>query len=293
MDLTALSAFVHVVQHGSFTKAAAKMGSHKAQLSRTISSMERELGVRLLERTTRRVTLTTVGREIYHQALSVLSGIDDIRQTATAQNGEPRGTLRITTSAEFGLIGLSRWMSVYAERFPDVRIEVDLTGREVDLGYEGFDLSIQLGPVEEAAPTLHKLGELSYGLYASPRYLDRYGTPEDGDQVPRHRLLMSSTRGQRAGWRLITLSRELRVADGARLKTNNSAVVREAALQGLGIALLPNMLAKDDVGRGALKRVLSAWSAPKVPVHALTPPERQLAAKARAFIDLALELSLS
>jgi DNA-binding transcriptional LysR family regulator len=292
MDLASLSAFVKVVQNGSFTKAAAALDSHKAQLSRTIAAMERDLGIRLLERTTRRVTLTQVGREVYHQALAVLGGVEDIRRTATLQQGEPRGVLRLTTSTEFGLIGLNRWLATYAERYPEVRIDVDLTGRRVDLGYEGFDLAILLGPADENDGAVHKLGEISYGLYASPRYLERNGTPEDGDQVSRHRLL-SASRGQRGGWRLVTLSREIRVADSARLSTNNSAVIREAAVQGLGIALLPNALAKEDVSRGVLRRVLSAWSAPRMPVNAVTPLDRQIAPKARAFIDLALEFPVS
>ena len=292
MDLTALATFVNVVQNGSFTKAAVVMRSHKAQLSRTLAALERELGIKLLERTTRRITLTSVGQEVFNQAVGILAGVEDIRQTAEAQTGTPRGVLRITTSPEFGLGGLNRWISAYAEKYPDVRIEVDLTARKVDLRYEGVDVYLQLGTPEETDTTLvRKLGEISYGLYASPQYLQKHGTPNDGDQVSQHRLLMASGRGQKSGWRLVTLSRELRVADQARLKANTSAMLRDAALQGLGIALLPNVMTRDDVARGALKRVLSAWSAPKEPVHAIMPKGRESAPKVQAFLSLAQEMA--
>lgn len=293
MDLGALTAFVRVVQSGSFTKAAASMETHKAQLSRTLANLERELGVRLIERTTRRLHLTEVGEEIYQRALGVLAGVEDIAQTAATQRGAPRGVLRITTDPEFGLVALGRWTNAYAERFPEVRIDVDMTGRSVDLAHDGFDLGIQLGPPGAGATTPVKLGELSYGLYASPAYLERNGTPADADQVQQHSLLMFTSSGQRNLWRLITLSRELRVERAARLQANNSLMVRDAAVRGLGLALLPNALAKDDVARGTLKRVLSAWSGPKVPVHAVFPSERPPAPKVRAFVDLAAELTLA
>lgn len=293
MDLGALTAFVRVVDSGSFTKAAAAMDTHKAQLSRTLAHLERELGVRLLERTTRRLALTDIGQEIYQRAVGVLAGVDDIAQTAATQRAAPRGVLRITTDPEFGLVGLGRWTHAYAERFPEVRVDVDLTGRTVDLAHDGFDLGIRLGPAHERDVAPVKLGELSYGLYASPAYLERNGTPEDADQVQQHPLLMFTATGQRSLWRLITLSRELRVERAARVQANNSLLVRDAAVRGLGLALLPNTLAKDDVSRGALKRVLSAWSGPKVPIHAVFASERPPAARTRAFIDLAAELALT
>lgn len=293
MDLGALTAFVRVVQSGSFTKAAAAMETHKAQLSRTLANLERELGVRLLERTTRRLSLTEIGEEIFQRSLGVLAGVEDIAATAATQRATPRGVLRITTDPEFGLVALGRWTHSYAERFPDVRVDVDLSVRNVDLAHDGFDLGIRLGQPHGHDVSPAKLGELSYGLYASPAYLERNGAPEDADQVQKHSLLMFSGPGQRNLWRLITLSRELRVERPARIQANNSLLVRDAAVRGLGLALLPNTVAKEEVTRGALKRVLSAWSGPKVPVFAVFPNERPPTAKVRAFIDLATEMALS
>lgn len=293
MDLSALKAFVSIVQTGSFTGAAKTLRSHKAGLSRTIAHLEKQLGVRLLERTTRRVRLTAIGQAIYDRAVAVLAAIEDIEATAASQHGVPKGVLRILADPELGPAGVGRWVNAYAQKYPEVRVEVDLSGRTVDLLHEGFDLSIVLetAPNPEAAHQ-QKLGELSYGLYASPAYLDKQGTPKDGDDLRQHPLLMSSAAAQR-GWRLITLSRELRIDGPARLRANNSLLMRDAAISGVGIALLPNAVGKEEVARNTLRRVLSAWSAPKIPVHAVLPGIGLPTSKVRAFLEMAVAAPLT
>ncbi|HEY4646699.1 MAG TPA: LysR family transcriptional regulator [Steroidobacteraceae bacterium] len=292
MDLYSLSTFVKVVQTGSFTKAAASIGTHKARVSRGLAGLEKELGVRLLERTTRRVRLTEVGQQIYDQAVGVLAAVDDIQSIAGNLQSDPQGTLRLMVTSELGVTGFGRWIDAYAEKYPKVAIEIDVSDRPVDLVAEGLDLALHTGPLAESAVGARKVGELSYGLYASPAYLERHGTPQDGDDLRKHPLLMFSGSGQR-GWRLVTLSRELRIDGPARVRANDSLVVRDAAMRGLGIALLPTVIGKEEVSRGTLRRVLSAWSAPKVPVHALFLGGRDLVPKVRAFIDLASTMPLS
>ncbi|HKE43550.1 MAG TPA: LysR family transcriptional regulator [Steroidobacteraceae bacterium] len=286
MDLSSLSAFVKIVQSGSFTRAAESLGSHKAHVSRSIAQLERKLGIRLLERTTRRVRLTDVGQQVYEQALNIMASVADIEATAASLRGEPAGTLRLSADVEFGLSGLSRWIDGFAQKHPQVGVDVELTTGSADLIREGFDLALRMGSIEGTELTSQKLGEVAYGLYASPGYLEKSGTPGDGDAVSQHPLLMYSASPQR-GWRLTTLSRELRIDGPARLRANNSGIAREAALRGLGIALLPAAVAKEDVTRGTLRRVLSAWSGPKVPVFALFPPGRQHTPRVHAFIEIA------
>ncbi len=305
MDLYALVAFVKIVQSGSFTGAAKALGGHKAGLSRTLAHLEKQLGVRLLERTTRRVRLTPIGQAIYDRAVAVIAAVEDIEATAASQHGQPRGVLRVLADPELGAAGVGRWVNAYAERFPDVRVEIDFNGAAFDLLHEGFDLAIRLGvlPETKAAetptgqlsnpyPAMHKLGELSYGLYASPAYLAKHGVPEDGDDLRQHPLLMISATAQR-GWRLVTLSRELRIEGPARLRANNSLLMRDAAVDGLGIALLPNLIGREEIARGTLKRVLSAWSGPKAPVHALLAGVGLPTSKVRAFVELAAETPLT
>ena len=292
MDLGSLSAFVKIVQSGSFTKAADALGSHKAHISRSLAHLEQELGIKLLERTTRRVRLTDVGQQVYDQALGIMASVADIEATAAGMRGEPAGVLRVSADVEFGLNGLSRWLDAFAQKYPQVGIEADLTTGSADLTAEGFDLSLRLGSVEGVTLPSQKLGELAYGLYASPSYLEKNGTPDDGDALAKHVLLMYSASPQR-GWRLVTLSREVRVDGPARLRANNSTLVREAAIHGLGIALLPVAIAKEVVTRGALRRVLSAWSGPKVPIFALFPAGRQHTPRVHAFVEIANATPLS
>lgn len=292
MDLGALSTFVRVVQTGSFTKAAAAIGTHKAHVSRGLAGLEKELGVKLLERTTRRLRLTEVGQQIFDQAITVLAGVADIHATAGNLVGEPQGTLRIAATAELGVIGLHRWIDAYVEKYPAVEVDVDVSGRPVDFAADGFDLALRTGPIEESGLMARKIGELSFGLYASPGYLDQQGTPQDGEDLRKHPLLMFSGTARR-GWRLLSLSRELRIEGPARLRATDSIVVRDAAVRGLGIALLPVVLGKEEITRGTLRRVLSAWTGPKMPVHAVFPVSRQTTPRVRAFIDVAMAAPLS
>jgi DNA-binding transcriptional LysR family regulator len=292
MDLSSLSTFVKVVQTGSFTKAAAAIGTHKAHVSRGLAGLEKELGVRLLERTTRRVRLTEVGQQIYDQAIGVLAAVEDIQSIAGNLQSDPQGTLRLVVPSELGVTGFGRWVDAYAEKYPQVALEIEVSSRPVDLVADGIDLALHAGALDESAVGARKVGELTYGLYASPTYLERNGAPQDGDELRKHPLLMFSGSGQR-GWRLVTLSRELRIDGPARVRANDSVVVRDAAVRGLGIALLPTVIGKEEVSRGTLRRVLSAWSAPKVPVHAVFLGGRDLVPKVRAFIDVATTMPLS
>jgi LysR family transcriptional regulator for bpeEF and oprC len=145
METSELTAFVKVVQSGSFTRAAESMGTQKAYLSRVVTQLEQKLGVRLLERTTRSLSLTEAGREIFERAVGILGAMEDVERVAQQTLAEPRGTLRLTCGVEFGMIAVSRWISDYLARYPLVNVESDFTGRIVDIVHEGFDLAIRIG----------------------------------------------------------------------------------------------------------------------------------------------------
>jgi len=288
MEFSELEAFVKVVQTGSFTRAAEGLGTQKAHLSRVVSNLERKLGARLLERTTRSLSLTEIGREIFERAVGILGAVEDAERVAHRMNSEPRGTLRLTCGVEFGMIAVSRWIAEYLERYPQVSVESDFTGRIVDIVHEGFDLAIRVGSLADSSLAARKLGELRYGLFASPAYLARRGTPRSPEALAGHDLLRFSGGSHRQGWRLTKGSAEYRVDAAGRLRINNSFAVRDAAVRGLGIALLPLAVARDALAAGALLRMLSAWSPPTVPVHAVFPGTRYLTPKVRAFIDHAV-----
>jgi DNA-binding transcriptional LysR family regulator len=288
MELSALTALVKVVQAGSFTRAAEAMHTQKAHLSRVITNLERELGVRLLERTTRSLSLTEVGREIFERAVGILGAVDDAERVAQRTLAEPRGVLKLTCGVEFGMIAVSRWIDAYLQRYPQVCVEADFTGRVIDIVHEGFDLAIRVGELPDSRLAARRLGELHYGLFASPDYLARRGIPGSPEELPQHDLLVFTAGSHRVGWRLAQGSENLRIDAAARLRINNSFAVRDAAIRGLGIAQLPVVVASVALSSNELTRVLPEWHPPAVPVHALFPSNRYLTPKVRAFIDHAV-----
>jgi len=286
IELDQLRTLVKVVQAGSFTRAAELLGSEKARLSRLVSRLESQLGVRLLERTTRSLRLTEVGREIFERAVTVLAAVEDTEQVAARVHDVPRGVLRLTCGVEFGQLAVSAWVSAYLKRYPDVAVEADYTNRIVDLVHEGFDLAIRVGELAESSLAARRLGELTYGLYAAPAYLERHGTPRNIDALSGHVRILFTGGVFRSGWRLADVRGSHTVEGPARLAVNNSYAARDAAAAGLGIALLP-----DAIGRTApsLRRVLPKVEGPRVPYSAVFPSARFLTPKVRAFVDLALE----
>lgn len=289
MELNELSAFVKVVQTGSFTRAADMLGTQKAHLSRVITQLEKKLGVRLLERTTRSLSLTEVGREMFERAVGILGAVDDAQRAAQKTQAEPRGVLKLTCGVEFGMVSVSRWIAEYMQKYRQVQVQADFTGRLVDLVHEGFDLAIRVGNLPDSSLAARKLGNLEYGLFASPGYLARRGVPAQPAELASHDRLVFSGGVQTTAWRLRNGAEELTVEVSPRLRVNNSFAVRDAVEQGLGVAQLPLVVVQQQLDQGLLARVLPQWQPPGVPVHALFPSARYLTPKVRAFIDHAVE----
>ena len=289
MELSHLDTFVKVVQTGSFTRAAEQLRSQKAHVSRVVSQLESELGVRLLERTTRSLSLTEIGREFFERAVGILGAAEDARRAVQKAQGEPRGTLRLSCGVEFGLLAVNGWVREYLRRHPGVDVDVDMTGRLVDIVHEGFDLAVRVGPLADSTLAARKLGELRYGLFAAPGYVQRRSIPAHPDALGGHDLVRFSGGQQRGAWRLSRGQDTRTVEPKARLQVNNSFAVRDATLDGLGIARLPWVLAQPEVDAGRLVPVLADWQLPTAPVHAVFGSARYLTPKVRAFIDLAVE----
>lgn len=289
MELQELKIFVRVVQTGSFTRAADSLNTQKAHLSRVITELEKKLGVRLLERTTRSLSLTEIGREIFERAIGILGAVDDAQRVAQKTQTEPRGILKLTCGVEFGMISVSRWVADYLQRFKHVQVQADFTGRLVDLVHEGFDLAIRVGNLPDSSLAARKLGNLQYGLFASQDYLARRGTPVAPNDLVDHDRIVFSGGAQPQSWYLTNGAQNVKVEVAPRLQVNNSFAVRDAAEQGLGVAKLPLVIAQHQLVKGLLVPVLSEWKLPEVPVHALFPSARYLTPKVRAFIDLAVD----
>lgn len=288
MELGSLQAFVKVVQAGSFTAAAETLRTDKARLSRVVSALERELAVRLLERSTRSLSLTEAGREFFERAQGILASVDDARMAMQRSRGEPHGTLRLSCGVEFGLVAVSAWIADYLAAYPQMQVEADYSNRVVDIVHEGFDLAVRVGPLADSSLAARRLGQIDYGLYASPAYLQRQGRPAHPSELATHPLVVYGGTAPQGSWQLLRGTETLRVKVPARLRVNTSLAVREALQRGLGIGLLPRRLAEPaSAAPGGLERVLPDWSAPEVPVHAVFASARYLSPKVRAFIDRA------
>lgn len=289
MDLSRYRALVTVVQSGSFTRAAERLRTQKARVSRQISELEAELGVRLLERTTRRLRLTEVGREIYERSVDILEAVEDTRRLAQAVRGEPRGLLRVTMPLEFGLLAGFAWVGSMLAHHPELTIEVDSASRLLDLVHEGFDLAIRVGSLRDSRMAARRLGELHYGLYAAPDYLRRRGIPQSPVDLAHHDLICFSPGGRSVPLRLQRTGESPTVLEVApRLRVDSRYAQRDALIAGLGVGENLRMIAAPEVAAGRLVPVLSEWVGLPVPVHAVFPSQRYLTPKVRAFVDHAL-----
>ncbi len=288
MNSDQLQAFVKIVQAGSFSRAAELMNTQKSHLSRVLTQLEGELGVKLIERTTRALHVTEVGREVFERAVGILGAMDDVQRVTQNTQGQPRGILRLTCGVEFGQMAVGGWVDEYLASHPQVAVEMEYTSRLLDLVHEGFDLAIRIGTLDESRLAARLLGQLEYGLFAAPGYLKRRGMPHHPDDLKQHELLLFSVGSQRSGWRLQGPdSQTVKVDSATRLRVNNNLAVCEAAAQGLGVAQLSLLVAAGPVARGELVPVLPDWAAAPVPAHAVFPSNRYLTPKVRAFIDLA------
>lgn len=291
MTLDQLRVYVKVIDAGSFTLAAERLNTRRSHVSRVIAQLEADLGVALLERTTRTRSITEAGREVYERALVILGAVDETLRATQQLQEEPRGLLRLTCGVEFGMITLGAWIEDYVARYPQVAVEVEYTSRELDLVHEGFELAIRSGPLPDSRLVARPLGRFEYGLFASPAYLEAHGHPETPSDLERHALVVFTGGPVKAGWTLHHPEQEavVSVKASARLRINAGTGVRDAVLKGLGIGQMPWVMAREAVALGQLKPVLVPWHPAPVDVFALYPSSRYLTPKVRAFIDLALE----
>ena len=286
MNVDELTVFVAVVRAGSFTGAARALGSQKAHASRAVSRLERRLGVRLLQRSTRSLAVTEVGRELFERATGIISALDETQAMIQRTQAEPQGVLKLTCGVEFGLLVVNRWIRAYLKRYPLVRVDADFSDRLIDLIHEGFDLAIRIGQLADSSLSVRSLGEVSYALYASPEYLRLHGPPDHPGQLASRDLIMFVAAAP-PEWHLANANEQVEIAARARLVVNNHVGARDATVDGLGIALLPRFLAAQFVADGRLIEVLPGWTRAPAPVNAVFASSRYLSPKVRAFIDLA------
>jgi DNA-binding transcriptional LysR family regulator len=287
--LVSMRAFAKVVEHGSFSAAAREMRLSRSAVSKYVIDLEQELGVQLLNRTTRSASPTDNGRVYYDRCVAILAEIEEADLTVAHLQAEPRGLLRVNAPMSFGTLHLGRALAAFMERYPELQIELMLSDQQLDTVQEGFDVTIRIADLTDSSLIARRIVPARRVLCASPGYLKRRGTPRHPKELRNHDCLSYGHLATGMQWKLTGKDGDHWLQVSWRLCTNNAEVLRDATVSGRGIALLPTFIAGPELRRGKLKPILSGYRAPELSVCALYPPTRHLSMKVRVFIDFLVE----
>ena len=265
MDLNEITVFTQVVQTGSFTAAAKQLGMPKSTVSRKVSDLEERLNARLLQRTTRKLSLTDAGRMYFDYGVRIVNEIEAAESAVSRLQDKPRGRLRVTVGPNSSF--LADIVADFMKRNPDVQLEVLSTGRNVDLVEERFDVAIRAGTLADSSLVARRLGNVTWFLVATPAYLKKRRRPRAPDDLKDHDCLLFGTGSAAVELRLEHGEEAARVTVSARLLASDFDLVYAAAMAGLGIAVLPAFRCMADLREHRLERVLRDWAPPAIPVH--------------------------
>jgi DNA-binding transcriptional LysR family regulator len=283
MDLNEILVFTRVVQAGSFTMAATELNMPKSTVSRKVSELEERLKARLLQRTTRKLSLTDAGRTYYDYCARIVGEIEDAERAVSSLQATPRGVLRVTAPVNAAFLGPI--ISDYLKRYPEVRIDLFCTARAVDLVEERFDLGIRAGALADSTLIAKSLGTAKWFLVATPAYLKKRGRPRAPHDLKKHACLLFGVGIDSGGLRLENAAGAAQVAVSARLMVSDMDILHAVATAGLGIALLPAFRCVDELRARRLERVLADWNAPSTPVHVVYPSTRHVSPKVKTFVE--------
>ncbi|CAE7404194.1 unnamed protein product [Symbiodinium microadriaticum] len=284
--LSNLRAFTKVVEHGSFAEAARQMGLSRAQVSKSVINLEDELGVRLLHRTTRSVSPTQNGEDYYKDARHILSTLAEADRLVSERDAEPRGTLRLNAPLSFGIQYLGSALSGFMKQYPDLRLQLNLTDRMVDPVSEGYDAIIRIGELEDNSSHLvHPIVKVRRFLIASPKFIQQRGPidhPNDLKQLP---CLHYGSIDKGHLWKLTGANQTLKVKVNGVMCANNGDVLKDAAIAGLGIAMLPTFITGDALKSGQLAQILPKYWAGDLHLMVICPSDRYVSYKVRTLIE--------
>jgi len=281
-----IRAFTQVVVSGGFAAAARDMGLSRSAVNKLVIGLENELGVQLLHRSTRVVTPTETGLAFYERCLEILASLEEAERSVTQLHGEPRGRLRVNAPMSFGTMHLAPALADFLVQYPDLQVQLTLNDRFIDPIEEGFDVTVRIAePQQTASLIVHSLAPAQRVLCAAPTYLETHGTPSHPNELHHHSCLHYGQLAVENQWTLMGGDGEYTISVNGVLCSNNGEVLRDAAVRGLGITLLPRFLVGEELQRSTLQLVLPDYHPPELSIYVIYPVNRHLSTKIRLLVD--------
>lgn len=288
--LDSMRAFVRVVESGSFSQAARDLNVSQPTVSKQLAALEARLGTQLLSRNSRTLAVTLAGQDLYEAAVRILEDIDLVEEKLLEGQSSPSGLVRVTLSPAFGRMYVIPRLLTFKDRFPDVTIEMEVSGRHADLVEEGIDVAIRVGPLSDSTLVARRIGDMRLITLASASYLAQHGRPETLDDLRSHQRIGYVHQGNVVGWNFTAQGRQITLDGGGAFRTNDAEHVRGAVLAGLGIAHHASWLFTDVLASGEVVRILDEHAPVPFPIFAITASGRRMPSRVRQFIDFLADL---
>ncbi len=285
MDLNDIVVFTKVVETKSFTGAADALGLPKSTVSRKLAQLEERLGVRLVQRTTRKLALTEIGEAYYERCARIVADVVSAEQLVTDMQSTPRGRLRVTSSVDFATRWFGSIISAFLEQHPEINLELEATDRVVDMIEDGFDLAVRFGQMPESTLIARRLCAVHLILCATPEYLGKRGTPQHIEELDEHDHVLFTPASRNQTWTLVNGEGTYEFGRPARFASNNFGAVMCSTLSGAGVALISDFMIGEELAKGRLVRVLPEWSTRPTDVHAVYPAREKLPPRLSLFLD--------
>jgi DNA-binding transcriptional LysR family regulator len=292
-QLTAMRAFVRVVEAGSFTRAANLLAIPKPTISKLIQELEAHIHTKLLNRTTRRVTVTPDGAAYYERVVRLLADLDELDGSMTLSQATPKGRLRIDMSASLAMLILIPALPAFHARYPDIQIDLGVTDRLVDLVGENVDCVVRAGELTDQSLIARRIGDCHFVACATPSYLDRYGDPGHPIDLENHHYVVgyfSAGSGRPFPFTFASRSERYEIKGRYIVAVNDGNAYVAAGLAGLGVIMAPTFMVQQHIAAGALRPVLADWTSDPMALHVVYPPNRHLSNKLRIFVDWVADL---
>ncbi len=288
--LSDIAVFVQVVDSGSFTAAADRLNISKSVVSKYVTRLEDQLGVRLLNRTTRRLSLTEAGNILYSRSRRGLEEIEAAEAEISQFQKTPRGTLKINAPMSFGILHIAPHLSEFSARYPDLVTDINFDDKQIDLIDEGFDLAIRIAELPDSTLVARRLGPCRHVVCAAPDYLTKHGIPSTPENLSSHNVLTFRYQDSPSEWHFISEEGKfVSVPVNGTIQMNNSLALREALIKGAGVTLTPTFIVGEDIKAGRLKKLLPDYRPHELSIYAVYPERRHLSPKVQAFIEFMKE----